>query len=95
MQRITDKHLEFKVELINGALNRPAKPWNRETRKANIGNFHISSAYGGVCLHEMANDGGGVHDVFSCGHVPKRELLYRMDAMLAGIREAYENEYAE
>jgi hypothetical protein len=50
---------------------------------ANVGNYHLSHAYGGVSLHQMSNLGGGVRDVFSCGHVPKRNLCDRMFAFLA------------
>lgn len=54
--------------------------------EANIGNFHLSGAYGGVSLHEMTTDGGGVvRDVFRCGHVPKRELAGLIDAYMQRI----------
>ena len=56
--------------------------------KAQIGNYHIDGAYGGVSLHQMVNDGGGIRDVFSCGHVPKRELFDRICAFMEGIRTA-------
>lgn len=52
---------------------------------AQIGNYHISQAYGGVCLHRMHNEGGGVSSPLSTGHVPKRELLSLMFAYIAGI----------
>lgn len=32
----------------------------------------------------------GVHAVFSCGHVPARDLFNRMDAFLDGVRAAGE-----
>ena len=41
---------------------------------ANIGNYHIDSAYGGYSLHRMASEGGGVTDVLKIGHVSKKEL---------------------
>ena len=86
--RITEKQLEAVCALINRELNRPMEPWSKSSNeyKANIGNFHISHAYGGVSLHEMRSEGGGVNDVFSQGHCPKRELFTRMHAFLDGIQ---------
>jgi len=87
MTRITEKHLQAIVDRINLEMSRPANPWtvNHDGRNtANIGNYHLSGAYGGVALHEMRTDGGGVRDVFG-GHMPKRELADRMHAFLAGM----------
>jgi len=36
----------------------------------------------------MVTDGGGVSDVFGCGHVTKRDLSARISAMIAGIYAA-------
>ncbi len=85
--RITEKDLQAVCDRLNITLNRPIQPWDKsgDRYRANIGNFHISHAYGGVSLHEMMTDGGGVRDTFSCGHMPKRELFNRMHAMLDGI----------
>jgi hypothetical protein len=51
----------------------------------NIGNYHLSHAYGGVCLHRMHNDGGGCTAPLIGGHVPKRELAGLLSAFIAGI----------
>jgi hypothetical protein len=58
---------------------------DRGVRGANIGNYHINGAYGGVSLHRVCTDGGGIHDVFRCGHVKKKDLYYRMQAFLSGL----------
>ena len=91
--RITEKQLEAVCDLINREMKRPMEPWSKSSNgyKANIGNFHISYAYGGVSLHEMCSDGGGVNDVFNQGHCPKRELFTRMHALLDGIQLQKEN----
>ena len=88
--RTTLKQIEGLVERLNDVMARKHEPWTRENgrNKANIGNFHISQAYGGVSLHEMSNNGGGVRDVFGCGHIPKRDLYDRLHAMLVGIELA-------
>ena len=72
MQRITRKDLEGAVNLLNRITGNEPEPYRKENDKwvANIGNFHISGAYGGVSLHQMVNEGGGVRDVFYCGHIP-------------------------
>ena len=87
--RVTEKHLNAKIETLNKLLGRPVAPWTRKASgqgmTANIGNFHLSGAYGGVSLHEMTTDGGGIRDVFRCGHVPKRELAGLIDAYMQRI----------
>jgi len=87
--RISQKMLENKADYLNEILGRPIAPWRKDKYtgeyKANIGNYHISYAYGGACLHEMTNEGGGVSCPIVHGHVPKRELFGLMDAFIAGI----------
>jgi hypothetical protein len=87
-QRITQKDLERMVLRINRALNRPETPYGKDENgrfKANLGNFHISSAYGGVALEEVQTDGGGVRRVSVGGYEPKRALYAWMIAFLSGI----------
>jgi hypothetical protein len=83
--RITDKDLAAVCARINAATGSPATPY--ADGKAQIGNFHISFAYGGVCLHRMCNVSGGVSTPLMGGHVPKRELFNAMHAYLAGLTE--------
>ena len=89
MERITDKMLDIRVQRLNEITNSPSQPWttNPETGKmqSNIGNYHLSRAYGGVCLHRMMNTGGGVTCPLSHGHAPKRELFEKLGAYLDGI----------
>ena len=84
--RITDKDLASVVARINRTTGSPMEPYVGNT--ARVGNYHISHAYGGVSLHRMVNTGGGVSDVFSRGHVPKRELYECMHAFLRGFDAA-------
>jgi len=85
--RITEKMLKRKVDLLNELTGNPAESWTKGDNgfKANIGNYHLSFAYGGVSLNQMMNDGGGVTDIFNAGHMPKRELFYRICAYCDGI----------
>ena len=86
--RITDKHLNGLVDRLNRITNSPTSSYIRGedgSLKACIGNFHINHAYGGVTLHRMCNEGGGVSDVLSRGHMPKRELYELICAFIRGI----------
>lgn len=85
-QRITDKQLQAIVDRLNRVTGSPAAPYI--DGKAQIGNFHLSHAYGGVCLHRMYNESGGVSSPLSTGHITKRELAGLMYAFLAGIEFA-------
>ncbi len=90
MDRITDKMLDSMAGIINRMTGNPETTWARTDagNVASVGNYHISGAYGGVSLHQIANEGGGIRDVFSCGHQPKRDLYNRMRAYIEGLRDA-------
>jgi hypothetical protein len=68
----------------------PAEPYRTVDGKAvaNVGNYHISGAYGGYCLHRMVNEGGGARDVFNIGHIPARQLAALMSAYTTGLYDA-------
>ena len=85
--RITIANLEAVVDRINRVTGSPSTPWRREgdRSRANIGNYHLSHAYGGVCLHRMCNESGGVTTPLGSGHVPKRELYEQLHAFARGI----------
>ena len=83
--RITDKDLDAIAARINRITNSPAAPYI--DGKAQVGNYHISHAYGGVCLHRMSNTSGGVSSPLSIGHVTKRELANLMYAFICGLNE--------
>jgi hypothetical protein len=88
--RITRAFLDAKVATLNSMTKSPSEPYRTVDGKAvaNKGNYHISGAYGGYCLHRMCNEGGGVSDVFSIGHVSTRELAGLMSAYMAGLYDA-------
>ena len=91
MQTVTIKFLKAQVEHLNREMNLPLVPYIREGDKlvAQIGNYHLSGAYGGYALNKMVTDGGGISSVFRCGHVTKRDLSARISAMIAGINAAF------
>lgn len=88
--RITRAHLDAKAATINNMMKSPAEPSRMVDGKyrANVGNYHISGSYGGYSLHRMCNESGGVSDVFSCGHIPARQLAALMSAYTAGLYDA-------
>lgn len=99
MQRITDKNLQAVVDRINRETGSPMLSYDapkteaehamyRGGKVAQIGNYHLYHAYGGVALHRMVSNGGGVEDVLRMGCVPKRELYNAMHAFLAGLDAA-------
>jgi len=93
MQRITRKDLESATNRLNRITGHDPEPYRKEGDKwvANIGNFHISGAYGGYALHRMVNQAGGVSDIFRQGHMPMRDLYNLIHAYSDGIEFAREN----
>jgi hypothetical protein len=90
MQRITRKDLDGAINRLNRITGNEPEPHRKEGDKwvTNLGNFHISCAYGGVALHQMMNEAGGVKDIFGQGHMPMRELYNLIHAYLKGIEFA-------
>ena len=90
MNRITIENLNNLIDTLNNVTKNPSEPYARNSDGqvvAQVGNFHIDHAYGGVALHQMVN-GGGIRDVLNSGHVSKKELHQRMRAFLNGIEYA-------
>jgi hypothetical protein len=93
MNRITDKDLQAVVDRINRIMKTPMQPYAKDASgkmRAQIGNYHLSHAYGGVCLHQMSNASGGVRSILHSGYVPKRELYNAMHAYIAGLEEKHD-----
>lgn len=86
---ITIKHLEDLIFRLNALTNSPQTPYTRIDGgvAANIGNYHLSSAYGGYALQRMENESGGVSCHLYIGHVSKRELYTVLNAFVRGIEE--------
>lgn len=88
--RVTRKMLDNKCEHLNTTTGQPVTPYEFDEaagrRLAQIGNYHIDEAYGGVSLVQMVNAGGGVRTIIH--RCTKRELAERIDAFMAGHRAA-------
>lgn len=92
MSRITKAQLESLVDSINQATGSPMHAYSKHggggkpiKYKANVGNYHLDSAYGGHKLVRMDNESGGIRDVLSTGFVSKRELYQAMQSFLRGL----------
>lgn len=93
MQRITEKMLASLVEDINKMTGSPATSYTRSEDgklSANIGNYHLYFAYGGVNLHRMSNTGGGVNTPLGGGTRTKRELFNQLHAFINGLRACHD-----
>jgi hypothetical protein len=91
MNQVTIKQLQAQIERLNQLTGNPLAPYTRSDDgklHGNVGNFHLSQAYGGVCVHRMANDCGGVTTPIFHGHRPKREAFGLLVAYIAGIESA-------
>lgn len=88
MERISIKDLQSVCDRINRIMGTPAKPYERGADGklvAQIGNYHLDQAYGGVNLVRMVNEGGGISNVLGCGCIPKRDLYERMHCFIRGL----------
>jgi len=83
MQRITLNDIEIQLEYLNALTDSPDRPWVAST--AQIGNYHLSRAYDGVCIHQMASAGGGVRTPVTPAHISKRECYDALVVFIKGI----------
>jgi hypothetical protein len=89
-QNVKLENLESVVKYLNKITNSPAEPWYRDDQgklHANIGNYHLSGAYGGYELHRMCTDGGGINTPLNTGHTSKKELYHAIHQFIYGIEE--------
>jgi len=87
--RTSIKTLEAICGWINEESGSPMTPYTKGKDgkiRANIGNFHLSRAYGGITMHRITDESCGI----SCpsgfdGHTTKKELELKMRAFYAGL----------
>lgn len=86
--RITKKTLQARVDYLNRLLDRSPTAYTKQENgklKANIGHFYLSQAYGGYCLHEIFNEGGGVTCPINNYHTTAREMYEQLNAFIGGL----------
>ncbi len=81
MERMTIKKLESLVSHLNKVTNSPELPYI--SGAAQIGNFCLDEAYGGVGLNRISNSGGGVTCIFTI--TTRRELYNQIRAYIDGF----------
>jgi hypothetical protein len=81
MNRITNKDIDYQLEILNKLTNNPIEYWS--DKKANIGNIHTRGQYGYTCIMQTVNEGGGVTDLAS--GLTKREAYQWLRAAITGI----------
>ena len=69
--RITQKMLETRVNWLNEITGHNGN-YNEK------GAYTIDYAYGGVALHQYVGKNGAIHDIFSCGHITKKDIFHRV-----------------
>ena len=75
---------------LNRQTASPLKPY--EDGQAQIGNYHLSQAYGGYNVNRIMNNGGGCTEPAGHGHVTKRECLQRIENLRLEDYEHWEHE---
>lgn len=88
--RITEKDLEAVVKRLNLITNSPLQSYVKDSSGkllAQIGNYHLSYAYGGVCLHRMNNESGGITTPINPVHVSKKELYGLIQSYICGLND--------
>ena len=88
MSIITKGQLKWAIMEMNRATNSPVEPYTTQNGKtvANVGNYHLEEAYGGYNVTRTIGQGDEIHHPFGDDFMPKRELLGRIRAFLAGIK---------
>jgi hypothetical protein len=87
MNRITESQLLNLIKRLNNLTGNPEQGYTEtETGfKANVGNFYLSHAYGGVALMQMVNESGGCSMPLMQGHTTKRDCYDQIYAFIKGI----------
>ena len=86
--RITESNLRAVIARINRETGSPDEAYTRlpdGTLRANVGNYHLDSAYGGVTLARMCNEHGGITHPLGGGYCTKHELYDQLFAFIGGL----------
>jgi hypothetical protein len=88
MERITNKMLNGKVDLLNKLLGQSTESYSKKANGEWAPNprvFYIGAAYGGYRLERMCNSGSGASDISPRG--TKREVYDYVSAFIQGVEE--------
>lgn len=80
-QQITNGMLDRKVDILNEVAGMPIQS-RMSDGTSNVGNFHVTSSYGGFSLNRMANKAGASTTIIET--TTKRDLFNLVNAMIDG-----------
>ena len=95
MARTSEKDLNGLVNRLNRITNSPMAAYTEDANgkfRANIGNYRLDYAYGGVKLVRMHNEMGGVSTPLYMGYETKRTAYNLIAAFIAGIESVNQGE---
>jgi hypothetical protein len=72
-------------ELTGSPMQTYAPPNGQGTHVPQVGNWHISQAYGGYCVARIVTESGGCSQPIWEGHVPARLACLQTIAFLKGL----------
>lgn len=87
--RTTQKDLEGLVHRLNGITDNQDTPYTKNTDGkfiANIGNYHLDYAYGGVKLVQMMGGGGSIRTI-TIGYESKSICYMQISSYIKGIED--------
>lgn len=93
MTSINKAMLQARIDSLNSLTNNHLEPYTKSNTgklQANIGSYYLDAAYGGYNLARIENKGGGISCPIGQGFYPKRELLNKINAYIAGIHAQQE-----
>jgi len=86
--RVRQSDLEQQLVVLNRITNSPMLPYDKESKVWQGGNYHLSYAYGGVCVHQICRTGSSaVKEPIFHGHRPKREAYSLIEAYINGVSD--------
>jgi len=85
MERITNKHLDHQVKILNNYFGIEDAEWNT------VGHFYVQGANGGFRLERIISEGGGCSDISKRG--TKREIYEQLRVLNEGLRLFQKEEY--
>lgn len=94
--RITLATLDTLIRRLNVMTGMPQATYLRnhggdERLVAQVGNYHLSAAYGGAALHQIVDAGGATRDVLRTGHTTKKDLYAQIHAYMSGLVDSEES----
>jgi hypothetical protein len=81
MEKITCKKLESLVDYLNKITNHPTA----YTDGWNVGSYRLDIAYGGYCLEQISNNGGGISQPLGGGYDSAKIAYTKIYSFVRGI----------